>query len=83
MFEAIVENNKNKQKASVRPKGITYTLKELDKINYCNKKIADESTLPFEKFAYWKAKRVIEKQSYDKEGMHDLKERRAYKYEEI
>lgn len=60
-----------------------YTLKELDKIEYCNRKIKSYNTPPLEKFAYWKAKRVIEKQEYDKEGMHDLKERRAYKYEEI
>ena len=60
-----------------------YTLKELDKIEYCNRKIKSYNTPPLEKFAYWKAKRIIEKQEYDKEGMHDLKERRAYKYEEI
>lgn len=60
-----------------------YTLKELDKIEYCNRKIKSYNTPPLEKFAYWKAKRVIEKQEYDKEGMQDLKERRAYKYEEI
>lgn len=60
-----------------------YTLKELDKIEYCNRKIKSYNTPPLEKFAYWKAKRIIEKQEYDKEGMQDLKERRAYKYEEI
>lgn len=60
-----------------------YTLKELDKIEYCNRKIKSYNTPPLEKFAYWKAKRVIEKQEYDKEGMQDLKERRAYKYEEM
>ena len=60
-----------------------YTLKELDKIEYCNRKIKSYNTPPLEKFAYWKAKRVSEKQEYDKEGMQDLKERRAYKYEEI
>lgn len=60
-----------------------YTLKELDKIEYCNRKINSRNTPPLEKFAYWKAKRIIEKQEYDKEGMQDLKERRAYKYEEI
>ena len=60
-----------------------YTLKELDKIEYCNRKIKSYNTPPLEKFAYWKAKHIIEKQEYDKEGMHDLKERRAYKYEEI
>ena len=60
-----------------------YTLKELDKIEYCNRKIKSYNTPPLEKFAYWKAKRIIEKQEYDKEGMHDLKERRAYKYEEM
>ena len=60
-----------------------YTLKELDKIEYCNRKINSHNTPPLEKFAYWKAKRIIEKQEYDKEGMQDLKERRAYKYEEI
>lgn len=60
-----------------------HTLKELDKIEYCNRKIKSYNTPPLEKFAYWKAKRIIEKQEYDKEGMQDLKERRAYKYEEI
>ena len=60
-----------------------YTLKELDKIEYCNRKMKSYNTPPLEKFAYWKAKRIIEKQEYDKEGMQDLKERRAYKYEEI
>lgn len=60
-----------------------YTLKELDKIEYCNRKIKSYNTPPLEKFAYWKAKRIIEKQEYDKEGMQNLKERRAYKYEEI
>lgn len=60
-----------------------YTLKKLDKIEYCNRKIEDFTVPPLIRFAYWKAKRIIEKQEYDKEGMHDLKERRAYKYEEI
>ena len=60
-----------------------YTLKELDKIEYCNRKMENLNIPPLERFAYWKAKRIIEKQEYDKEGMHDLKERRAYKYEEI
>ena len=60
-----------------------YTLKELDKIEYCNRKINSCNTPPLTRFAYWKAKRIIEKQEYDKEGMQDLKERRAYKYEEI
>ena len=60
-----------------------YTLKELDKIECCNRKIEDFTVPPLIRFAYWKAKHIIEKQEYDKEGMHDLKERRAYKYEEI
>ena len=60
-----------------------YTLKELDKIEYCDRKIKSYNTPPLTRFAYWKSKRVIEKQEYDKEGMQDLKERRAYKYEEI
>lgn len=60
-----------------------YTLKELDKIEYCNRQMKNPNIPPLEKFAYWKAKRIIEKQEYDKEGMQDLKERRAYKYEEI
>lgn len=60
-----------------------YTLKELDKIEYCNRQMENPNISPLTRFAYWKAKHIIEKQEYDKEGMHDLKERRAYKYEEI
>ena len=60
-----------------------YTIKEFDKIEYCNQKIESNNTPPLEKFAYWKAKRIIEKQEYDKEGMQDLKEKRGYDYEEF
>ena len=60
-----------------------YTLKELDKIEYCKRQMENPNIPPLTRFAYWKAKRIIEKQEYNKEGMQDLKERRAYKYEEI
>ena len=65
---------------SVRNK---YTMKELDKINFCNEKIEDIDISPLQKFAYWKAKRVIEKHEYAKENMQDLEERKSYLYEEI
>lgn len=57
---------------------IRYTLKELDKIEFCKRKLESVYVSPFEKFAYWKTMRIIEKQEYDKENMHDLKERRSY-----
>lgn len=60
-----------------------YTHKEVDKMEYCKRKIESSNTPPLEKFAYWKTKRIIEKQEYDKEGMQDLKKKRGYKYEEV
>ena len=60
-----------------------YTMKELDKIDFCNEKIKNIDISPLQKFAYWKAKRVIEKHDYVNENMQDLEERKSYLYEEI